>query len=144
LRQQGHAGAVATTLKGFIDRGLHSAHHGHATGRIRIIHEAVSVPEARGGALARLPKAAVQAFISRIGEWTLTALTDFLSSQAPRFIAATEDAKDGVTVTITLANPPGMAAMRNGISGAPASAATATTQAPASVQVDVTPGFMHG
>jgi len=135
---------VATTLKGFIDRGLSSAMHGRATGRIRVIHEAVSLPEARGAALDRLPKAAVQAFTSRIGEWTLTALTDFLASQALRFIAATEDAKDGVTVVITLTNPPGMAAMRGAIAGAPASAAPAAPGAPASVQVDVTPGFTHG
>jgi hypothetical protein len=144
LRKQEHAGAVATTLKGFIDRGLGSATHGHATGRIRVIHEAVSLPEARGAALDRLPKAAVQAFLSRIGEWTLTALTDFLSSQAPRFIAATEDAKDGVTLVVTLTNPPGMATMRGAVAGAAATAAPAGPGAPASVQVDVTPGFTHG
>ena len=144
LRKQEHAGAVATTLKGFIDRGLGSATHSHATGRIRVIHEAVSLPEARGAALDRLPKAAVQAFLSRIGEWTLTALTDFLSSQASRFIAATEDAKDGVTLVVTLTNPPGMAAMRGAVAGAAATAAPAAPGAPASVQVDVTPGFTHG
>src|SRR5207249_3833381 len=105
---------------------------------------ALSLEEARGAALGRLPKSAVQAFSSRIGEWTLTALTDYLSNQSARFIAATEDAKDGVTVVITLANAPGMAAMRKAVAGAAANGDQGLAGAPASVQIDVVPGFTNG
>jgi len=143
LRKQGHAGAIASRLKAFIDRGLAAAAHGNITGRIRIVHEAVSLPEARGAALGKPPAAAVQAFTARIGEWTLTALTEFFTAQAARFIAATEDAKDGVTVIVTLTNPPGMAAMRGAVGGA-ASTGTASTKGKAETQVDVAPGFTNG
>jgi hypothetical protein len=144
LRKQGHAGAVATTLKTFIDRGVAAATSGHVTGRIRLIHEALSLDEARGAALARVPRTAVRAFASRIGEWTLTALTDYLGSQSPKFIAATEDAQDGVTVVMTLANPPGMAAMRRAVAGAPPNGDAGAAGAPGSIQVDVVPGFTNG
>jgi hypothetical protein len=144
LRKQGHAGAVATTLKTVIDRGVAAATTGQVTGRIRLIHEALSLNEARGGALARVPRAAVAAFASRIGEWTLTALTDYLGGQSARFIAATEDAQDGVTVVITMANPPGMAAMRKAVAGAPANGEALAGGVPGSVQVDVVPGFTNG
>jgi hypothetical protein len=144
VRKEEHAGAVATALKGFIVRGLARATSGAASGGIRLVHEALPLEEARGAALARLPKSAVQAFTSRIGEWTLTALSDFLSTQSARFIAATEDANDGVTFVITLVNPPGMAAMRKAIAGAGANGGASLSGAPAAVQVDVTPGFTNG
>jgi hypothetical protein len=141
LRKQGHAGAVVTTLASFIERGLAAATGGNIAGHIRIVHEALSLEEARGAALGRLPKSAIQAFAARIGEWTLTALTDFFSKQSARFIAATEDAKDGVTMIITIMNAPGMAAMRKALGGAPANGDAGLAGAPASVQVDVVPGF---
>jgi hypothetical protein len=144
LRKQGHAGVVATTLKGFIDRGLDAAAHGPGTGRIKLIHEALSLDDARGAALGRVPKAAVQAFVRRIGEWTLSALTDFLSGQSARFIAATEDSQDGVTVVVTLANVPGMAAMRKAVAGGAPDGGGSGAGAPASVKVDVVAGFTNG
>jgi hypothetical protein len=143
LRNQGHAGAVVTTLANLIERGLAAATSGNITGHIRIVHEALSLEEARGAALGRLPKSAIQAFAARIGEWTLTALTDYFSNQSAKFIAATEDAKDGVTIIVTLANAPGMAAMRKALAGAPANGEPGFGGAPASVQVDVVPGFTH-
>jgi hypothetical protein len=144
LRKQGHAGAIATTLKSFIDRGVAAAMDGNITGRVRIVHEALSLDEARGAALNRLPKAAVKAFAARIGEWTTTALTDYLSAQSAQFISATEDAQDGVTVVVTIANPPGMAAIRKGIAGASPNGASTAGGAPASVQVEVFGGFRNG
>jgi hypothetical protein len=44
---------------------------------------------------------------------------------------------------ITLANVPGMAAMRKALAGAPANGDPGFGGAPASVQVDVVPGFNH-
>jgi hypothetical protein len=143
LRKQGHAGAVATTLKGFIDGGLAAATAG-VSARIRLVHEALSLEEARGAALGRVPKAALRAFVARIGEWTLSALTDYLSTQPARFLAATEDAQDGVTVIVTLTNAPGMAAMRKSVAGANPNGSAGATGAPASVKVEVVPGFSNG
>jgi hypothetical protein len=144
LRKQGHAGAIATTLKGFIDRGVAAAMDGNVTGRVRIVHEALSVDEARGAALNRLPNAAVKAFTARIGEWTAPALTDYLSAQSAQFISATEDAQDGVTVVVTFVNPPGMAAIRKGLAGASPNGASTASGETASVQVQVYAGFRNG
>lgn len=144
LRKQGHAGTAATSLKGYIDRGLAAATHGHVSGRIRMVHEALSLEEARGRALERLPRSAVQTFVTRVGEWTLSALSDYLSNQSARFIAATEDAGDGVTVVITLANPPGMAAMRKAVAGTGGASERGLSGTPASVQIDVVAGFTNG
>jgi hypothetical protein len=144
VRKQGHAGTVATGLKGLLDRGVASAVGGNISGRIKIIHEALMLDEARGAGFGKVPKAAVQQFAARIGEWTLNALTNYLSTQSARFLAATEDAKEGVTVVVTLANPPGMAAMRKGLGGSSSNGARAPAGAPASVEVDVVPGFTNG
>src|SRR5262249_43393984 len=38
LRKQGHAGAVATMLKSFIERGVAAATSGTVTGRIKLLH----------------------------------------------------------------------------------------------------------
>jgi hypothetical protein len=144
LRKQGHVGSVAAALKGFIDRGLQAAASGGSTGRVRVIHEAVPLQEARGSALGRIPSAALKSFITRIGEWTVTGLTSFFTANAVRFIAATEDSKDGVTLVITIANPPNMAAMRGAIAGTASSVAATSSVTPSSVNVDVVPGFTHG
>jgi hypothetical protein len=144
VRKQGHAGTVATGLKGLLDRGVASAVGGNISGRIKIIHEALMLDEARGAGFGKVPKAAVQQFAARIGEWTLNALTNYLSTQSARFLAATEDAKEGVTVVVTLANPPGMAGMRKGLGGSSSNGARAPAGAPASVEVDVVPGFTNG
>jgi hypothetical protein len=144
LRKQGHAGTVAMTLKSLLERGLNAVSNAGGGGRLRLIHEALSLEEARGAALGKLPGRLMQAFTARIGEWTLSALTDYLAAQTARFIAATEDAQDGVTVIVTLANPPGMAALRKALDGASANGDGRASGGPAAVQVDVQPGFRNG
>jgi hypothetical protein len=144
LRKQGHAGTVATSLRDFIDRGIASATAGAVTGKVRLIHERLTIDEARGGALGRLPHGEVGAFASRIGEWVLSTLTSYLASQSARVIAATEDTKDGVTFVFTLIDPPGMAALRKALGGSAAKANETLAGSPTSVQVDVVPGFTNG
>jgi hypothetical protein len=142
LRGEAHAGAVATTLKGYLERAAAAAATG--AGRVRVIHGAVRPDESRGAALKYVPRSQLEAFAGRIGNWTLAALTDFLSAQPARFVTATEDSQDGVTVVVKLAGAPGMKGMRQALDGAAATAEPATGSAPASVQVDVVPGFTNG
>ena len=144
LRRGGHAGAIATRLKHYIDRALTSGMDGHPGGRIRILHEALTLEEARGAALGRISRPALRGLAARVSDWTLTALTEYLTAQSARFIASTEDAKDGVTVVVTLANPPGMAALRSAVAGGSPAAGAAPAGAPASVRVEVFPGFANG
>jgi hypothetical protein len=143
LRKQGHGGAVAASLASFIDRGVAGAANGNVTGRVRIVHEALQLDEARGAALRRVPADDLRRFASRIGEWTLGAVSDFLTKQSARFISATEDAQDGVTVVVTLSNPPGMAAMRQAVAGKPPAADAGAQGKPSAVTVEVVPGFKN-
>lgn len=143
LRKQAHVGTLATSLKAIVDRGLAAATAG--TGKIRLVHEALALPEALGGALARVPQSAARAFMSRLGEWAVSALTDFLSKQSTQFIATTEDVKDGVTLVITLGGPPGLATLRKALAGtAVANGGASLAGRPASVEVRVVAGFTNG
>ena len=144
LRKQGHIGSIATALRGFIDRGLNAASTGSATGRVRVIHEGVSLQQARGAALGKVPSTALKAFMAQLGVSTLTALTNFFASNTARFVAATEDSKDGVTLVITIANPPNMGAIRSAIAGTAPSAPATTSAEPSSMNVEVVPGFTNG
>jgi hypothetical protein len=141
LRKQGHAGTVAAALASLIDRGVSGAVNGNVTGRVRLVHEALQLDEARGAALRRVPTEALRAFSARIGEWALAAVSDLLTKQPARFISATEDAQDGVTVIVTMSNPPGMAAMRQTVAGKNEAADAGAQGKPSSVTVDVVPGF---
>jgi hypothetical protein len=144
LRKGGHAGVVALSLKGLIDRGLTAATTGNITGRLKLLHEALELHEARGSALRRLPAPAVQAMNARIGEWSLSALGTFFTKYAARLVAATENAANGVTLTITIANPPGLSALHKALSGAPATADSGARGTPPSTEVTVSPGFTNG
>jgi hypothetical protein len=145
LRKQGHAGAVAARVGDLIVRGLAGAVDGNVSGRARIIHEALEPREARGRGLRRVAPALLRGFTGKVAEWGLAGLSTFFGSQAQRFITAAEDALDGVTVILTIPNPPGMAAIRRALAGTPGAAAdhAAAAAAPA-VQVDIVPGFRHG
>jgi hypothetical protein len=143
LRKQGHVGTLATSLKGFIDRGLAAATQG--AGKIRLVHEALPLAQALGAALKLLPQSASHAFMTRLSEWALTALSDFLSKQSAKFIAATEDAKIGVTLVVTLGAPPGLSTLRKALAGtAVANGGASLAAQPASVEVRVVAGFTNG
>jgi hypothetical protein len=139
LRKGGHAGVVALALK-----GLTAATTGNVTGQLRLVHEALELHEARGAAMRRLPGPAVRALNGRIGEWSLGPLGEFFGKYAARLVAATEHAADGVTISIAIANPPGMAALRKTLAGAPVTADTGSRGTPPAVQIDVVPGFANG
>jgi len=115
LRQQGHVGTVAAHLRGFIERGLRSALSG-AFGRLKIVHEAVT-PDQWLGALRRLPSFVPRILLGRLQEWVLKALAENLKQNSALFIKAAEDTADGVTVVMTIANPPGFAQLRQALKG---------------------------
>lgn len=144
LRKQGHPGAIATTLKDFVDRGLANAMGGRVLGRVRILHEALSLEETRGAAMHRLPRSAAATFAARVSEWALKSLNEFVTTQSARFVAASEDAQDGITLVITVGNPPGMSGLRKLMSGVSPNGDLSAPGEPASIQVDVVPGFTNG
>ena len=115
LRQQGHVGSVVAHLRRYVERGLRNALSG-AFGRLKIVHEAVT-PDQWLGALRRLPSFVPQILLGRLQEWLLKALAENLKQNAALFIKAAEDTTDGVTVVVTIANPPGFAQLRTALKG---------------------------
>jgi hypothetical protein len=141
LRQQSHLGAVIAHLRGVLERGLRSALT-RGFGRLKIVHEAVT-PDNVLGALRRLPSLVPQALCGRVLEWVIKGLSDYLKQQSQQFITATEDAADGVTLVITLGNPPGFAQIRDALKGKVLSLDSLRSVGTPDLSVKVIPGYAH-
>jgi len=115
LRQRAHLGLVMTRVGRIVERGLNRALLGSGK-RLKIIHEAVT-PDHWISALRRLPSHVSQVLAQRLQEWVLKGLTEHLKQNAEEFIKAAEDIADGVTLVITLGNPPGLPQLRQALKG---------------------------
>ncbi|NYT02999.1 MAG: hypothetical protein GKC10_09640 [Methanosarcinales archaeon] len=114
LRQKAHVGLVAANLGRLLERGMRRAlMNGFG---LKIVHEAVT-PDHWLGALRRLPSTVPQVLQRRLQEWVLKGLSDYLKLHGQQFISASEDPADGVTLSITIANPPGFAQLRQALKG---------------------------
>jgi hypothetical protein len=113
LRQHAHVGTAITRLRQPIQKGMNKAFSGHPK-RLKIIHEAV-VPGKWEEALKRLPSVVHQTLMGRLTEWVMTALANQIKQRADEFLKAAEDTADGVTLLITLENPPGFPELRQAL-----------------------------
>ncbi|MEO8450178.1 MAG: hypothetical protein ABI647_10335 [Gemmatimonadota bacterium] len=144
LRKPGQAGAAAARLRAIIDRGLDHSLIRRMAGHLKVVHEALAPQQSRGSGLKRVPPGMIQTFAAKIGEWALGALATFLATPQ-QLIAAADNGRDGVTIVVTIANPPGMAAIRQSLAGgAPTAAAPVASSAAPAVQVEVFPGHHRG
>jgi hypothetical protein len=118
-RLNGGAGipAIISGLKEQIASGVRAAMSGNLRGRIKIIHEAVDQEGFLGAALKRVSGSMLGRLGDKVTEWALKAVADELQRKAAAFVAATQDPADGVTIRITLGNPPGFAAVRAALKG---------------------------
>ena len=143
MRGKPHAGVTAESLRPIIDRWLRIVLSGRPTGKLRLNHAGLAAADAKGPALKRVPPATLDAFRQQISTATLGGLAEFLGPQSARFISATEDAKDGVTVAIAISGVD-VTALRGALSGqGTATTPPAPVAAKPTVTVDVTPGFAH-
>lgn len=117
LRQQAHIGAILTLLRAILNRGLLKSLRRGGRGRLKIIHETVSPEQAIGGALRRIPLLVLDRVRSRLQEWLLKGLVELLKERTQQFLTAAEDPKDGVTLVATIADPPGLDALRQALKG---------------------------
>lgn len=142
LRQRGHLGPVMTRMRRIIDRGLGKAFAGNPR-RLKIIHEAA--PPGRGpDALNRLPSVVSQVLRGRLIEWTVKALADHLKQHSEEFTRAAEDTADGVTLIITLENPPGFAQLREALKARAVSIASLKLpDGSPNVKTQIVPGYKH-
>jgi hypothetical protein len=74
----------------------------------------------------------------------LGGLADFFGPQSTRFISATDDTKDGVTLAITISGLAQVSALRGALAGQAATTPPAAPGTKPTVTVEVTPGFAHG
>jgi hypothetical protein len=143
LRQNGHMGVVIDRLRHFIRRRVDRAFSSNV-GRLKIIHGAV-VPGQPVNALNRLPSLVPQVLRGRITEWIVQALADNLQRHAQEFIRAADDTADGVTIVVTLENPPGFAQLGEALKGKGVSLATLKLpEVNPTVRLQIHPGPKHG
>lgn len=108
LRRQSHVGTLAVGFHGLLGRRLPPILHGRRPRRLRIVHPAVPPGAASAAVLDRLPAAVPQVFAARLQEWLTGAFSEFVKTQAQKFLSASEDPADGVTLVFTLGHPPGL------------------------------------
>jgi len=142
LRQNGHMGVVIDRLRHFIRRRVDRAFSSNM-GRLKIIHGLV-VPGQPVNALNRLPSLVPQVLRGRITEWVVKGLADNLQKHAQVFIRAADDTADGVTMIVTLENPPGFAQLGEALKGKGISLASLKLpEGNPTVKLSIHPGHKH-
>jgi hypothetical protein len=141
LRKQTHVGTIAANLGRMLERGMRrSIISGFG---LKIIDDSVT-PAQWLEALKRLPSQAHTILLSRLKEWILTALSDQLKQHAQQFIAATEGPEDGVTLKITIDNPPGFTSLSQAFKGKGLSLASLKmSDGSPNVTISILPGRKH-
>ena len=119
LRQNAPAGVVMSSLKSVYTPGLRSALSRGMVRRIKVIHTAVSPEQSNGQALKWLPQIVNGRLEEKISEWLGRGLSAHFQQQTQGFVAATEADADGVTIAVTLNNPPGLPKIRRVLAGEP-------------------------
>lgn len=142
LRQHTHLGMVVARLGHLAERGLRKALT-RGFGRLKIIHDTVT-PDQWVAAFQQLPSVVPETFLGRLQEWVLKGLTAHLKQHGEEFIKAAEDTADGVTIMITLGNPPGFPQLRQALKGKGFSLTSLKmTGSEPAVNFKITPGYSH-
>lgn len=142
LRQNSHTGVVITRLHAIIKRGLQNAMKG-TYGSLKIIHETV-LPDQWTSALRKLPVLALTRLTGKITEWVVKALSDHLKQKAVEFIQAADDTADGVTIKITIQNPPGFTEIHQLMKGKKLTLKNLKfSDGSPDVNIKILPGFNH-
>jgi hypothetical protein len=144
LRQQSHAGALAVGFHKLLARRLPPILHGRRPRRLRIVHPAVPPGGASATVLGRLPAIVPQVLIAKLQHWLVEAFSEFGKTQAQKFLSASEDPADGVTLVFTVDQPPGLKAIGALLAGkgSPADVAgSLATGARPPIRVDAFPGY---
>lgn len=151
LREPANLGVMTIAFQRWIARRLDAIFLGQARGRLRTVHAGLRPGPVDGKALADLPQSVRQAFKSKLHEALVRGFATFAKTQAARFLTATEDAADGVTLRFTVEHPQGMKEFLQALAAPGQAAAAASAMAGAAgnagapnVRVDVFPGRRCG
>ncbi len=142
LRQKAHIGTIMSRLRATINRGLKSALV-RRLGRLKIVHPSVT-PNQWASAFRRLPAHISTMLLGRLESWVIPKLAEYFKEHSQAFIAATEDLADGVTLFISIADPPGFPLLRDALAGKPSAlGALNLSGSDPTVTVRVVPGCIH-
>ncbi len=119
LRQRAPIGAVQSRLKTEYGRDLKAALSGDFNRHVQMVHEAVPPDQffGIGAAIKRIHPISLQRLQRRLQWWLRQRLADYLQQQTQKFIAATEDTADGVTLMVTFTGPTGLSIIRRAVGG---------------------------
>jgi hypothetical protein len=148
LRQPSSLGSISAGFHRAIGRRLRYIFRGLAPKRLHIVHAGMRPGQSPALGLQNLPPNATKAFVEKLQAWLVPAFAEFIKTQAPRVIKATEDAANGITFAFTLEHPPGLkplgqALVERGASGSAIAEAIFKGTAP-TVRVDVHAGHRCG
>jgi hypothetical protein len=139
LRQRSHTGAIVARLATVVQRGVRSA-LARGQRQLTVIHEGVRAGRTGGTPFERVPPAFTRLFERRLEEWILKGLAAQLKSRGEDFTQAANDTADGVTVTVTIPNPPGFPKLRQALSGRGGSLLSVNLEGSPLVSVNFAPG----
>jgi hypothetical protein len=143
LRQQAHVGSTSVAFNRFIGRRLPPVLRGMRQRRLRIVHSALP-PGTASVTLQQMQTIVPSVFVAKVQEWIVRAFTDFIKTGTEKFLAASQDQSDGVTLTFTVADPPGLKELCAALVGKGATSAQVTDAvlkgAPPGVRVASLPG----
>ena len=144
LRQGAPMGMIMASLKYIFEYKLKTALSGNMCGHVKIIHGAVTPEQSRGSALKLLPTIVRENLIQKLREWLEVYLSQYLQQRSQEFIAATENLADGITLGVTLNNPPGFPILRKALRGEPVSLySMGFSEGMPDIQIQIIPGYYH-
>lgn len=144
LRDPAALGALAAGFSRWMGHRLEAIFQGRAPRRLRVVHGSLRPGTVAAPALAGVPPNLRDVFQARLHEALLRGFAEFVQAQSARFLAAAEDASEGVTLVFHVEHAPGLKALLQALAergvavGAAADAAAAGR--PAAVRVEVFPG----
>ena len=108
LRKQAHAGSLTVGLHKFLRRRLGPILKGARRRRLRIVQAGIVPGPALDAVMDRLPNLVPPPFIAKVEEWLLQGFAEFIKTNTQKFLSASEDPADGVTLVFTIEHPPGL------------------------------------
>jgi hypothetical protein len=116
LRQRDVTAALVAG-KRIYEAGLTTALSGDIQRHVKILTEDLPHEQLFGGLLGGLTDQIKGLLAKKVGQWVGKAFADYVQARAAEFITATEDPADGVTMVVTIVNPPGAPLVRKLLRG---------------------------
>jgi hypothetical protein len=129
LRQATNLGLLASNFDRAMGRRLNRIFGGQAPARLRIVHAAMRPGQTSISALQNLPPIAAQTFAAKLRAWLVQAFAEFIKAQSQSVIAAADDSAEGVALSFTVKQPPGLKALGQALTERGSQAGSAIAEA---------------